>query len=47
MSVNIVPRLDIYGRSQARDLRYPTRDNIHRYQCNNPILLYSYKYLND
>ena len=55
ISVNIVPRWNIYGRSQARVLRCPNSgqyslrasvdipmsDNIHRYQCNNPIIFCS------
>ena len=35
---NIVPRLDIYGRSQARAFDIQTRDNIRRYQFDNHIL---------
>ena len=33
---HIVPRLDIYGRKLV-SVDIPTRDNIHRYQCNNPL----------
>ena len=36
--VNIVPRWNIEGRSQARD-------NIHQYQCNNPFIIWLYIFI--
>ena len=41
ITMNIVPRWDIYG-SKFASFDVPTRDNIHRYQCNNPILSHLY-----
>ena len=40
ISVNIAPHWYIYGCSQACVLQYPNWDNIHWYQCNNPIILH-------
>ena len=36
--MNIVPRWDIYGRLKLASFDIPARDNIHWYQCNNPII---------
>ena len=37
--MNIVPRWYIEGRSKLASFDIPTRDKIHQYQCNNPIIL--------
>ena len=46
MLVNIVPRLDIYGRSKARVLQYPNSGQYSPISEQSPCntLLYSYKY---
>ena len=47
ISFDIVPSLDIEGRELAGVQDIQTRDNIRRYQCDNPfIIIYIAIYIN-